>query len=258
MWEHGLTLAAGVTVLIGENGGGKSTMVEAVAAVWARRVTAFRSDWLQRSVATPSGEDSDLHLAPRLSYTRGGPTGGMFLRAERLHAQAGEFTHRGRWAQRVDGPVLHRSHGEGFLTGLAAMTAEPGLYVLDEPEAALSFDSCLILLTLMGDMVRAGSQILLATHSPILAALPGATLLQLGPDGITPIDYDICDLVASGGRSCTLQGSTYATSPDVRTEPDARGQHIKRSTLTTTTPTGHNRPMTQGRSRNSVGAPIRG
>ena len=197
IWDHGLSLAPGATVLVGENGSGKSTIVEAVAAVWARRVTSFRDDWLQQTVATPSGEDSDLHRALRLAYTRGGPTGGLFLRAERLHAQAAGFTHRGRWAELVDGPVLHRSHGEGFLAVLAGMAAEPGLYVLDEPESALSFDSCLMLLTLMSDMLRAGSQILLATHSPILAALPAATLLQLDRDGITPVDYDTCDLVMS-------------------------------------------------------------
>lgn len=77
IWEHGLSLAPGATVLIGENGSGKSTLVEAVAAVWARRVTAFRDDWLQQSVAEPSEEDSDLHRALRLTFTRGGPAGGL-------------------------------------------------------------------------------------------------------------------------------------------------------------------------------------
>ena len=77
------------------------------------------------------------------------------------------------------------------------MTAEVGLYVLDEPESALSFDSSLMLLTIMVDMLAAGSQILLATHSPILAALPGAQLLQLDGNAITPVAYDDADLVAS-------------------------------------------------------------
>lgn len=197
IWEHGLPLAPGATVLLGENGSGKSTLTEAVAAAWARRVTAFRHDWLQQAVSRPSAEDSDLHRALRLAYTRGGPTGGLFLRAERLHAQAEGFSSRGRWAERVDGPLLARSHGEGFLQVLAGMTAEAGLYVLDEPESALSFDSCLILLALMRRMLEAGSQILLATHSPLLAALPGARLLQLDEDGVHPVDYDSSDLVTS-------------------------------------------------------------
>jgi predicted ATPase len=160
-------------------------------------VTTFRDDWLQQAVARPSDEDSDLHRALRLDYTIGGPAGGLFLRAERLHAQADAFSKRGRWEERVKRPLLTRSHGEGFLQVLAGMTAEPGLYVLDEPESALSFDSSLMLLTLMSDMRAAGSQIVLATHSPLLAALPGATILQLDEHGISPVEYDDTDLVQS-------------------------------------------------------------
>ncbi len=195
--DNGMELGPGATVLIGPNGAGKSTIVEAVAAAWGRRMSAFRQDWLQQAVAAPSEEDSDLHRSLRLSFTRGGPTGGLFLRAERLHAQADGFTHPGRWSERVDGPLLTRSHGEGFLQVLAGMVAEPGLYILDEPESALSFDSCLMLLTIMNDMLAAGSQILLATHSPILAALSGAHLYQLDEHGITPVAYDSSDLVTS-------------------------------------------------------------
>ncbi len=208
VWDHGLALAPGATVLLGENGSGKSTLVEAIAAVWARRITPFRNDWLQQAVGLPSAEDSELYRSLRLAYTRGGPTGGLFLRVERLHAQADGFTHRGRWADRIDTPLLTQSHGEGFLDLLAGMTAEAGLYVLDEPESALSFDSCLILLAIMSDMLAAGSQILLATHSPLLAALPGAQLLQLNQDGIHPVDYDSSHLVRSW-RSFLAAPETY-------------------------------------------------
>lgn len=208
--EHGLRLDAGVTVLVGPNGSGKSTLVEALAAAWARRVSAFRSDFAQQAFGQPSDEDSDLHDALRLDYTPGGPSGGLFLRAERFHAQAPTLlppAGRGRWAERLQRqPVLTRSHGEGFLEVLAGMTAEAGLYVLDEPESALSFDSCLTLLALMHRMRAAGSQIVLATHSPILAGLPGARLLELGRHGITAIDYDSSDLVTSW--------RSFLTSPD--------------------------------------------
>lgn len=198
--RHGLDLDPGVTIFTGANGAGKSTVIEAIAAVWTRRITAFRADFAQRALSEPSPEDSDLHDALRLDYTAGGATGGLFLRAERLHALAPSLTPasgRGRWAQRLAGPLLSRSHGEGFLELLTGMTSEPGLYVLDEPESALSFDSSLVLLSLMETMRKAGSQILLATHSPILAALPSATILQLGADGITRISYDDSDLATS-------------------------------------------------------------
>jgi len=196
--EQGLPLGPGVTILIGQNGSGKSTLVEALAAAWGRRVTAFRNDWLQQAAATPSAEDSDLNRSLRLEFTAGGPTGGLFLRAELMHSQAEWFGKDGRWGERMNRlDILSRSHGEGFLEVLAAMVADPGLYLLDEPESALSFDSSLMLLTLMSDMRAAGSQIVLATHSPILAALPDAHLLQLDDDGIRPVAYDETDLVTS-------------------------------------------------------------
>src|SRR3954454_16589313 len=119
VWQRGLMLGPGATILLGDNGSGKSTLVEAIAAAWARQISSFRSDWLQQMVATPSGENSDLHRALRIAYTRGGSTGGMFLRAERLHTQAEAFTSQGRWAERIETPLLHQSHGEGFLQGVS-------------------------------------------------------------------------------------------------------------------------------------------
>lgn len=199
--KHGLDLGPGITVIIGSNGSGKSTIVEAIAANWARRVGAFRNDWMQSAVGRPSAEDSDLHRSIRLYFTRGGPTGGLFLRAERLHAQAGFFAGektRGRWSDRLgDAPILTRSHGEGFLEILNGMLAEPGLYLLDEPESALSFESSLTLLHILVQMRAHGSQIILATHSPMLAAVPDAQILQLDGDGIAPVDYDAAALVSN-------------------------------------------------------------
>jgi predicted ATPase len=81
------------------------------------------------------------------------------------------------------------SHGEGFLTVLGAMFQEPGLYVMDEPEAALSFTSCLRLVKLMHDLGRSGAQVVCATHSPILASTPDATILEVGDHGIRPVDW---------------------------------------------------------------------
>jgi predicted ATPase len=195
LMREGLDLDPGVTVFIGANGSGKSTLVEAIASAWGRRITAFREDWLQRAVANPAEEDSDLDRALRLRYTRGGPNAGLFFRAERLHTQMEYFSEPGRWQSRIDGPLLEQSHGEGFLQVLQAMTTEPGLYILDEPEAALSFESSLALLSILIEMRAAGSQVLLATHSPILASCPGARILQCGSDGLRPVAYDESELV---------------------------------------------------------------
>lgn len=195
----GLDLRPGVTVLIGENGSGKSTLVEAIAAAWAKRVTAFRADAVQRAINRPAEEDSDLNASIRLDYTGGGPNGGLFLRAERWHGQAEIMQAPGStWSERLgQDSLLARSHGEGFLAVLGAMTHEAGLYVLDEPESALSFTSSLALLQIMQDMQAAGSQILVATHSPVLASFPGAQILEIGTLGIRSVEYDDCDLVQS-------------------------------------------------------------
>jgi predicted ATPase len=196
--NRGLDLDAGVTVLVGENGSGKSTLVEAIAAVWGRRISSFRADVVQRVVSEPSAEDSELHRSLRLEYTAGGPTGGFFLRAERMHSLAGVLASGGRWEDRLGGiPILDQSHGEGFLRVLAGMTHEAGLYILDEPESALSFSSSLALLQILADLRAAGSQVILATHSPILASLPDCLLLELSPGGISEISYEDSDLVTS-------------------------------------------------------------
>ena len=176
----GLALDRPATVLVGENGSGKSTLVEALAAAWGRRLTAQVHHWSPAE----ADEDTDLGWNLRLDGQRPPPQGGCFLRAEAMHAH---FSGLGTDARAFDGvPLNTRSHGEGFLAFLESRRTERGLYLLDEPEAALSFRSCLALLVLLGDAVDAGSQVIMATHSPLLAALPGARVLELGADGATP------------------------------------------------------------------------
>lgn len=88
-----------------------------------------------------------------------------------------------------------RSHGEGFLAFLEERTTERGLWILDEPESALSFRSCLRLLALLDGVVAAGSQVLLATHSPLLAALPGALVYELHGSGFSAREWADLELV---------------------------------------------------------------
>ncbi len=82
-----------------------------------------------------------------------------------------------------------RSHGESFLAVLRHRFGEVGVYFMDEPEAALSVRSCLALIALLDEMRAEGSQVIVATHSPLLVALPGAALLELGEWGIRPAVY---------------------------------------------------------------------
>lgn len=187
--DRGLDLDSPVTVLVGDNGSGKSTLVEALAGAWTRRLTAQVHHWTPRA----GDEDADLGWHLRLDGEQPPPQGGCFLRAEAMHAHFATLTEDTR---AFDGRELNaRSHGEGFLAFLESRRTERGLYLLDEPEAALSFRSCLALLVLLGDAVAAGSQVVLATHSPLLAALPGARILELGEDGAVPRTWDELDLV---------------------------------------------------------------
>lgn len=193
--RDGLDLDPRVTVVVGENGTGKSTFVEAVAASWLAGLTAQVGHW------TPSagGEDSELGRALVLRGEHPRPQGGCFLRAEAMHGlfsrlDAGDGQFAGQ-SRAFGGALNARSHGESFLAFLESRLTERGLFVLDEPEAALSFTSCLRLLSIMGMLVDSGSQVVLATHSPLLAAFPDATILEFGSDGYRRAVWDELEAV---------------------------------------------------------------
>ncbi|RBY87304.1 ABC transporter ATP-binding protein [Blastococcus sp. TBT05-19] len=187
---EGLDLAP-VTVLVGENGSGKSTLVEAVARAWQRSLTAAVKHW----GPLPSPDESELWAELELRGEHPRPQGGAFLRAEAMHAHFSSLDEGPAGVRAFGGPLHTRSHGEGFLAFLEERTTERGLWILDEPESALSFRSCLRLLVLLDGVVAAGSQVLLATHSPLLAAVPGALVYELDDDGFTPREWADLDLV---------------------------------------------------------------
>jgi predicted ATPase len=189
--NHGLDLDPRVTVIVGENGSGKSTFVEGIAAAWRRRITAASNYW----GPGPKPEDADLHWSLVLRGDEPVSHGGCFLRAEAMHQMFGTTAMDEAAVRTFSGALNARSHGEGFLAFLQARLSERGLFVLDEPEAALSFTSCLQLLALIDAIANTGSQVLLATHSPLLAAMPGATVLEFGEDGIERKDWQDLELV---------------------------------------------------------------
>ncbi|HEY6748385.1 MAG TPA: AAA family ATPase [Mycobacteriales bacterium] len=196
---EGLVLDSGVTVLVGDNGSGKSTLIEALAAAWHARLTGAEVKhwgpvWTPDDAGRPGY--TDLFRQLTLETERPPPQGGCFLRAESMHAVFDAVDTDAFELRAFDGAALQtRSHGEGFLAFLESRRTERGLYLLDEPEAALSFRSCLALLVLLADAIAAGSQVVMATHSPLLAAAPGARVLELGPDGIAARDWEELELV---------------------------------------------------------------
>ena len=183
---EGLELSPGVTLLVGENGTGKSTIVEAVAMAFGLSPEGGSRN--SRHSTRPS--ESDLWRWIRLERSAGAPRWGFFLRAETMH---GYYSH----IEEIGGaPAFHElSHGESFLTLLRTSFSSPGLYCLDEPEAALSFSAQIALVATMHELAADGAQVLCATHSPLLAALPGATILEAGPWGLRRTTFDELELV---------------------------------------------------------------
>ncbi|MFI7396805.1 AAA family ATPase [Micrococcus luteus] len=183
--DHGLDLGD-ATVIVGANGAGKSTIVEAVAEAFGLNAEGGTRDVRHETRRTTS--DLAGHLL--LERGAGAPKGGVFLRAESMY---GLFTYLE--GVRPGGSLHERSHGEAFLQFCRERSGVRGLWMLDEPESALSFDSCLTLLVHLREALESGSQVILSTHSPVLAALPGARILLLDEDGITETAYDDLPLV---------------------------------------------------------------
>jgi predicted ATPase len=209
-----------VTFLVGENGSGKSTLLEALACAIGS-ITAG---------ATPVATDPTLAPARalarhmRLSWTKK-TRKGLFLRAEDFFGYAkrmaemrasleddlrdmeAEYQNRSAYAKALAQGAIRkeigeidsrygrdgldaRSHGESFLQFFQARFTPNGLYLLDEPEAPLSPLRQLGLVALMNDMLSQGAQFIIATHSPILMAFPGATILQFADGRISSIAWD--------------------------------------------------------------------
>ncbi len=190
--REGLRLDPGVTLLVGENGSGKSTLVEAVAMAYG----LSPEGGTRNSVHSTRRSESPLGNALRLQRGIGNRRWGFFLRAETMH---GWFTH----VEDLGGPdpAFHEmSHGESFLAVLRSRFGAPGFYCLDEPEAALSFSATLGLIAALQDVAARGGQVLCATHSPVLAAMPGATLLEVGEWGYRRTTWEELELVAHWRR----------------------------------------------------------
>src|SRR5690606_23940511 len=147
---------------VGENGSGKSTLVEAIAEAFGLDARGGRAGrkYVNDRPMTPLGEVLDLDLTVQGSRMKTGPRQkqkGFFLRAETAFGLLGAVSGmHGYWEQ----DVTSMSHGEGFLTVFEEMFTAPGLYLMDEPEAALSFSSSLRLVALMHQLGDSGAQVI--------------------------------------------------------------------------------------------------
>jgi predicted ATPase len=182
-----------VTYLIGENGSGKSTLLEAIAVAAGMNAEGGSSSF---NFSTRRSH-SDLWAALRLVRGAHRPATDFFLRAESLFTAATYLEELGPGSLRSYGGVsLHeQSHGESFLAVMINRFDPNGLYLLDEPEAALSTQNCLTCLRRIHELVRQNSQFIIATHSPIILAYPDSTIYSCEADGLRAVDYEEADPV---------------------------------------------------------------
>jgi predicted ATPase len=186
--REGLELPAGLTVLVGENGSGKSTVVETLAEAYGLNPQGGSAQGQLFRIG-----DSEPGVGSALTVVRGQRAPwSYFLRADTM-SQLYTYLEQnpGRRTER-----LHElSHGEGFLEILRTRVNQEGFYLMDEPDAPLSFVASLGLAALLYDLAAGGSQVVVATHSPVVAAIPAAHLLELGPWGMRPSAWEDLSLV---------------------------------------------------------------
>lgn len=179
-----------VTYFVGENGSGKSTILEGLALALGLNAEGGTQNF---RFATRSSESSLGHSL-RLARTPSRPNTMFFLRAESYFNVATQVEQLG--VRGYGNKSLHeQSHGESFLTLLRERFTEGGLYILDEPEAALSPARQIDALARIHDLVNEGSQFVIATHSPILLSFAEATIYELSTDGIHAVRWDDTEAV---------------------------------------------------------------
>nr|WP_312577978.1 AAA family ATPase [Sedimentibacter sp.] len=186
-----LMIQSDITFFVGENGTGKSTLLEAIAVAYGFNPEGGTKNF------NFSTQDTHSSLNEALVLSRGAirPKDGYFLRAESFYNVASQIDSYEKdipgYLTYYGGKSLHKqSHGESFLALIQNRFHGDGLYLLDEPEAALSPQRQLTLLITICQLVKEGAQFIIATHSPILLGIPDADILSFDDGSIKRIDYE--------------------------------------------------------------------
>lgn len=190
--EKELCFSSNVTFFVGENGTGKSTLLEAIAVAYGFNAEGGSKNFTFSTNQTHSELYEHISIAKR-----GFARDGFFLRAESLYNVATNIDEMDKLPS-FDAPIIegyggvslhNQSHGESFLSIVQNRFFGNGLYILDEPESALSPNRLLSLIIEINSLVKKDSQFIIATHSPILMAFPNAQILEFSQSGIKSVNY---------------------------------------------------------------------
>lgn len=189
-----LSFDASVTIIVGENGVGKSTLIEGIAAVagfdragGGKGYGAVEHTEAAEVAGDVLGEVLNAAWRPKVSY-------GWFFRAESFFTVARYLDDAARGSGAAPPDYLSHSHGEGFLRFFAERCSRQGIYFFDEPESALSPARQIEFLKILARLQASRhAQVVMATHAPILMALPGARLLRMTSRGIAPVTLEETD-----------------------------------------------------------------
>lgn len=183
-----LELSRPVTFFIGENGTGKSTLLEAIAVAAGFNAEGGSRDFSFATRRTHSELCDHITIVRTIP-----PKDGFFLRAESFYNTA-SYLDENSTMLRYGGVSFHaQSHGEAFMSLMTNRFEGRGLYIMDEPEAALSPQRLLSLLVLINDLVIRDSQFIIATHSPIVMAYPDADIILFSDRGMERVRYEETD-----------------------------------------------------------------
>lgn len=189
-----LSLNNAVTYIVGENGSGKSTLIEAIAIAYGFNAEGGSANFSFSTINSSSNLYKNLKIKKTLNH----PKDGFFLRAESFYNVATNIdmldsipAASGKIINSYGGRSLHeQSHGESFLSLFLNRFRGNGVYILDEPEAALSSERQLTFISRLNELVNFGSQFIIATHSPIILSYPNSTIYQIDENGLTKTSYE--------------------------------------------------------------------
>jgi predicted ATPase/uncharacterized protein (DUF3820 family) len=175
-----------VTFIVGENGSGKSTLLEALAITQGFNPEGGTVNFNFATRPT----HSKLHEYLRVAKTGKKVQNGFFFRAESFYNVSTAIEEIGVINSYGEKTLHELSHGEAFFSLIENRFGANGLYILDEPEAALSPNRQMSMLTFIHDLVKKGSQFVISTHSPILLSYPNTMIYEIGEDGLEKVSYE--------------------------------------------------------------------